>query len=158
MKSFCEINHIDWYWFRLFPLFGPHEADKWLIPSLIRSISNDTHMDLTPGEQKLAYLYVGECAKAIEMAIYADNKSGVYNICSDNPTSLKELVINIRDRINPDFKLNFGSLPYRYGQCMYMEGDTTKLRDNIYNLNTSDFEVQLDNTIKYYLKRYDNEK
>lgn len=41
---------------------------------------------------------------------------------------------------------------------MYMEGDTTKLRDNIYNLNTSDFEVQLDNTIKYYLKRYDNEK
>lgn len=138
MKSFCEINHIDWYWFRLFPLFGPHEADKWLIPSLIRSISNDTHMDLTPGEQKLAYLYVGECAKAIEMAIYADNKSGVYNICSDNPTSLKELVTNIRDRINPDFKLNFGSLPYRYGQCMYMEGDTTKLRDNIYNLNTSD--------------------
>ena len=92
------------------------------------------------------------------MAIYADNKSGVYNICSDNPTSLKELVTNIRDRINPDFKLNFGSLPYRYGQCMYMEGDTTKLRDNIYNLNTSDFEVQLDNTIKYYLKRYDNEK
>lgn len=158
MKSFCEINNIDWYWFRLFPLFGPHEADKWLIPSLIRSISNDTQMDLTPGEQKLAYLYVGECAKAIEMAIYADNKSGVYNICSDNPTSLKELVTNIRDRINPDFKLNFGSLPYRYGQCMYMEGDTTKLRDNIYNLNTSDFDVQLDNTIKYYLKRYDNEK
>lgn len=87
-------------------MFGPHEADKWLIPSLIRSISNDTHMNLTPGEQKLAYLYVGECAKAIEMAIYADNKSGVYNICSDNPTSLKELVTNIRDRINPDFKLN----------------------------------------------------
>lgn len=154
MKSFCELNHIEWYWFRLFPLFGPHEADKWLIPSLIRSIAKDTHMDLTPGEQKLSYLYVGECAKAIEMAISVNDKSGVYNICSDNPTSLKDLVTKIRDKIKPNFVLNFGTLPYRYGQCMYMEGDTSKLRENIYDLNTSNFEEKLEETIQYYLKKY----
>ena len=157
MKSFCEINNIDWYWFRLFPLFGPHEADRWLIPSLIKNIVEQDHMDLTPGEQKLSYLYVGECAKAIEMAINAEGKSGVYNICSDNPMSLKSLVTTIRNKIKPSFKLNFGALPYRYGQCMYMEGDTTALRENIYNLNTSDFDEKLDLTINYYLKKYSNE-
>lgn len=156
MKSFCEIHNLDWYWFRLFPLFGPHEADRWLIPSLIKSISSQDHMDLTPGEQKLSYLFVGECAKAIMMAIYADGKSGIYNICSDNPTPLRTLVTKIRDRVNPDFKLNFGALPYRYGQCMYMEGDTTALRANIYDLKTSDFEQKLDLTIEYYLKKYSN--
>lgn len=158
MKSFCEINNIYWYWFRLFPLFGPHEAEKWLIPSLIKNIETSDHMDLTPGEQKLSYLYVGECAKAIMMSIHAEGKSGIYNICSDNPMSLKELVTKIRDKVNPSFKLNFGAMPYRYGQCMYMEGDTTALRKNIYNLNTSDFEEKLDLTIEYYLNKYRNGK
>jgi nucleoside-diphosphate-sugar epimerase len=158
MKSFCEINGIDWYWFRLFPLFGPHEADRWLIPSLIKSITTSDHMDLTPGEQQLSYLYVGECAKAIMMAIYAECKSGVYNICSDNPVPLRTLVEKIRDKINLNFKLNFGTLPYRYGQCMYMEGDTIALRTNIYDLKTSDFDEKLDMTVEYYLKKYDDEK
>lgn len=158
MKSFCEINGIDWYWFRLFPLFGPHEADRWLIPSLIKSMATTDYIDLTPGEQKLSYLYVGECARAIMMAIYANGKSGVYNICSDNPMPLRTLVEKIRNKVNPDFKLNFGALPYRYGQCMYMEGDTEALRRNIYDLNTTDFDEKLDMTIEYYLNKYANEK
>lgn len=156
MRSFCEINGIDWYWFRLFPLFGPHEVDRWLIPSLIKRIATSDHMDLTLGEQKLSYLYVGECAKAIMMAIYADGKSGVYNVCSDNPMPLSTLVKKIRNKINPNFKLNFGALPYRYGQCMYMEGDTKALRTNIYDLNTSDFDEKLDMTIDYYMQKYGN--
>lgn len=156
MKSFCEINGIDWYWFRLFPLFGPHESDRWLIPSIIKSIATYDHMDLTPGGQRLSYLYVGECARAIMMAIYAKRASGVYNISSDNPMPLRALVEKIRDKIDPSFKLNFGALPYRYGQCMYMEGDTTALRTSIYDLKTSDFDEKLDMTIEYYLKRYSN--
>ncbi len=158
MKSFCEINGIDWYWFRLFPLFGPHEADKWLIPSLIKSMVTSDHMDLTLGEQRLSYLYVGECAKAIMMAIYANGKSGVYNVCSDNPMPLRMLVEKIRNKVNPDFKLNFGALPYRFGQCMYMEGDTAALRKNIYNIKTYDFENKLDMTIEYYLKKFGDGK
>lgn len=158
LKSFCEINNIEWYWFRLFPVFGPHETDRWLIPSLIKNIFTQDSMDLTPGEQRLPYLYVGECAKAIEMAINAEGKSGVYNVCSDNPTPLKNLVIKIRDKVNPSFQLNFGALSYRYGQSMYMEGDTTALKQNIYKLNTADFDIRLEETIDYYIKRYKNGK
>lgn len=157
LKSFCEINDIEWYWFRLFPVFGPHESERWLIPSLIKNIFTQDSMDLTAGEQRLPYLYVGECAKAIEMSIEADGKSGVYNVCSDNPTPLKTLVTKIRDKVNPEFKLCFGALPYRYGQSMYMEGDTTALQQNIYTLNTSDFDARLDETIEYYINQYKNE-
>ena len=156
VRAFCEINQIGWYWFRLFPLFGPHESDQWLIPSLIKNIFTQESMDFTPGEQKLPYLYVGECAKAIKAAITADGHSGVYNICSDNPLALKELVARIRDKVRPDFKLNFGAFPYRYGQSMYMEGDTTALRRNIYNIVTSDFEQRLSETIDYYIRKYSN--
>lgn len=156
VRAFCDINQIEWYWFRLFPLFGPHESDQWLIPSLIKNIFTQESMDFTPGEQKLPYLYVGECAKAIKAAITVDGHSGVYNICSDNPLALKELVARIRDKVRPDFKLNFGAFPYRYGQSMYMEGDTTALRRNIYNIVTSDFEQRLSETIDYYIRKYSN--
>ena len=154
VRTFCETNQIEWYWFRLFPLFGPYETDQWLIPSLIRNMFTQESMNLTSGEQKLPYLYVGECANAIKAAITADGHGGVYNICSDNPIPLKRLVTYIRDKVKPDFKLNFGALPYRYGQSMYMEGDTTALRENIYDIVTSDFEQRLSETIDYYIRKY----
>lgn len=154
MKNFCEINGIEWYWFRIFPQFGPMESDSWLIPTLIKSMYTQDHMDLTPGDQYLPYLYVGECSKAIASPIYAGNKSGVYNVCADNPQPLKKLVSAIRDKVNPTFQLNFGAMPYRYGQSMYMCGDTKKLRDNLYHINTSSFEERMEETIQYYMRIY----
>lgn len=155
LKSFCEINNLEWYWFRLFPLFGATESGRWLIPSLIKNICTQDHMDLTPGEQQLPYLFVGECAKAIASPIYSDNKSGIYNVCADNPQPLKVLVTSIRNRVNPCFKLNFGVLPYRYGQSMYMCGNTSKLSKNLYKLDTTTFNERLGETINYYKHLYE---
>ena len=158
LQTFCEINKVDWYWFRVFPVFGAYESLNWLIPSLIKNICSLESMDLTLGEQKLAYLYVGECANAIASALEVEGRSGIYNICADNPIPLKELVVKIKNKINPDFKLNFGALPYRYGQSMYTEGDTTALRANLYEIQTNEFDIHLDKTITYYIKLYKNEK
>lgn len=153
-RSFCALHDIDWYWFRIFPLFGPYEDGKWLIPSLIRNICTTNSMDLTKGEQLLPYLYVGECAKALASVVDVRHSSGIYNICSDNPVELRQLVTYIKDYIRPDFQLNFGALPYRKGQSMLMLGDTTRLKEHLYHLDTSDFFGQLDKTIKYYQALY----
>jgi len=158
LKTYCELNSINWYWFRIFPCFGPTEDDNWLIPSLIKCIYTQDHMDLTPGEQKLAYLYVGEVAHSIFSSI-DDNQyqSGVYNVCSDNPIPLKSLVTSIRNMVNPSFQLNFGVLQYRPGQCMYMEGDTTKLYNKLYKINTHTFNDNLKYTIEYYINKFSDE-
>ena len=154
LKCFCEINHIEWYWFREFPLFGPYETDRWLIPSLIKAMCTKDSMDLTPGEQLLPYLYVGECAKALASPLKAGDKSGIYNVCADNPQPLKELVTMIKNKVNPSFKLNFGALPYRYGQSMFMGSHTDKLAQYLYTLDTSSFEERINETIKYYINLY----
>ena len=154
LKCFCEINHIEWYWFREFPLFGPYETDRWLIPSLIKAMCTKDSMDLTPGEQLLPYLFVGECAKALVSPLKTGDKSGIYNVCADNPQPLKELVTMIKNKVNPDFKLNFGALPYRYGQSMFMGSHTEKLAQNLYTLDTSSFEERINDTIKYYINLY----
>ena len=154
VKCFCEIHEIEWYWFRLFPLFGPGESDRWLIPSLIKAMCTKDSMDLTPGEQLLPYLYVGECAKAIVSPLQTGDKSGIYNVCADNPRPLKELVTMIKDKVNPAFKLNFGALPYRFGQSMFMGSHTDKLARNLYTLDTTSFETHLQETINHYVNLY----
>lgn len=154
LKCFCEINHIEWYWFRLFPLFGPYESDKWLIPSLIKTMCTSDSMDLTPGEQQLPYLYVGECAKALASSLKTTDNSGVYNVCAENPQPLKSLVTMIKNIVNPDFKLNFGALNYRFGQSMYMGSSTEKLASKLYTLDTTSFDKRINETINYYLEIY----
>ena len=154
LKPFCEIHEIEWYWFRLFPLFGLGESDRWLIPSLIKAMCTQESMDLTKGEQRLPYLYVGECAKAIASPLNVQGKSGIYNVCADNPQPLKTLVTKIKDQINPRFQLNFGALDYRFGQSMLMGSKTDKLAANLYTLDTTSFEARLQETIQYYRNLY----
>lgn len=152
LKSFCELNSIDWYWFRLFSCFGDGEADNWLIPATIKNMMNGGSMDFTPGEQRYAYLYIGEVAQTIAKTVSTTAHSGVYNISSQNTLSIKDLLTKIQQRVNPKFKLNFGAMPYREGQAMWMQGDTVKLRSSIYTPQ-EDFEQKLEQTIQHYIKR-----
>lgn len=156
LKSFCEINSIKWFWFRLFPCFGEREGDNWLIPSLIKKIMTDTSMDLTTCEQKYAYLYVGEVARVFSTAVESSADSGIYNVSSDVPISLRELLGKIRNTIKEEFVLNFGALPYRLGQSMCIVGDNRKVCDGIYRIDTSNFEVELKNTVDFYKELYGN--
>ena len=92
------------------------------------------------------------------ISYHNNSHSGVYNICSDNPVPLKSLVKCIRDMVKPSFLLNFGALQYRPGQCMYMEGDTTKLKNNLYVINTSTYQDRLKETVSYYINKFSEEK
>ena len=149
-KSFCEQKSINWVWLRVFSVFGEREDHKWLIPSLVKKIYTSEEMDLTAGEQKYAYMYVKDFSTVIFTIISKDINPGIYNISSNKLHRLKTLVESIRERINPNFKLNFGALPYRDKQPMHIEGDISKLTDQIGPINFTDFNVALSNTIKYY--------
>jgi nucleoside-diphosphate-sugar epimerase len=157
IKSFCEANSINWYWLRLFPMFGEKEDGSWLIPSVIKSILHKNSMDLTPAMQKYAYLYVKDFAEYVSLLVHKDLASatcGVYNISSDNAVTLKYLIEKIRDGINSTVALNFGSLPYRPYQSMHLEGDMSKFSSNIGKIDLHNFDETLQRTIDYYINKY----
>lgn len=159
LRSYCDIYHIDWYWLRVFSVFGERESDSWLIPSVIeRILRNEKSMDFTQGEQKYAYLYVRDFALAIKKVVEsAKSCSGVFNISSNSPVKLHKLLNVIVGRINPDFELNFGAIPYRPNQSMHIEGDTSKFRNAFGDIEVSDIENSLDKTIEYYKEKIQNE-
>jgi nucleoside-diphosphate-sugar epimerase len=152
LKLFCNENNIDWFWLRVFSIFGEREDEKWLIPSVIKKmLSKSTEMDFTLGEQKYAYLYVGDFAESITKVVKTDGPSGIYNISSDKPLILRDLLLMIRNNINPHFELKFGALPYRLNQPMHIEGDITKFNNTFGPIDNSAFDIKLKRVINSYV-------
>jgi len=152
-KSFSSINNINWIWLRLFSVFGEKENSNWLIPSLINSMLNKNEMDFTLGEQKYAYLYVKDYAEIMMRIIVKDIESGIYNISSTEIRTIRSLIEDIKNTVNSEFVLNFGALDYRSGQSMHMEGNMLKLSAQIGKIQFSNYNIALQNTLNYYLKR-----
>jgi len=143
INNFCSINQINWHWFRLFSFFGELENNSWFIPTLIDKISSVQKMDMAPGEQKYAYMYVGDLARIIGKIVEVDISSGVYNISSSNAISLLELSNKILELIKPtESQINFGAIPYRQNQSMHIQGSNSKLEkelgEKIEELNFND--------------------
>jgi nucleoside-diphosphate-sugar epimerase len=152
IKVFCEQNNIDWYWLRLFSFFGEKEASNWFIPSLIKNISENKPMDMTPGEQRYAYMYIGDLAEIIYNLIKSSASSGIYNLSSKNSVSLKEIVekiINIIKPLNP--QVNFGALPYRENQPMLIQGEVSKLEGEIGEFNETSFDRNLEKVVQFII-------
>ncbi len=101
IRVFCEQNNIDWYWLKLFSFFGEKEASNWFIPSLIKNISENKAMDMTPGDQRYAYMYIGDLAEIICNLSSSTARSGIYNLSSKKSISLKEIVEKIIGIIKP---------------------------------------------------------
>jgi nucleoside-diphosphate-sugar epimerase len=137
----------------LFSLFGDKENKNWLIPSLVESMLTTKQMDFTLGEQKYAYLYVKDFVLILNKIITMPVEAGVYNISSDQTRTIKSLVEDIRDYINPEFILNFGVLNYRNNQSMHMEGDILKLCSQIGEVEFSDFNEALHSCLNNYIKK-----
>ncbi|MBD9094281.1 MAG: NAD(P)-dependent oxidoreductase [Bacteroides oleiciplenus] len=158
VKAFCDENYITWYWFRLFSCFGEREGENWLIPSVItRMLKNESEMDFTGGEQVYSYLYVRDLGRVIaKVCTHESAVSGIYNLSSQKQLTLQELIKEIQVRINTDFKLNFGVLPYRVGQPMKVIGDSTKFVKAFGPLEQTSLSDGLETTIKYYQKYYES--
>ena len=154
VKRYSGAHEFDWYWLRLFSFFGKGESENWLIPSLVKKILSGDHMDLTAGEQKYAYLYVNDLGVAINNIIINNGISGFYNISGKTLIPLKYLVENIKEKINPSFKLNFGILPYRTNQSMHLQGDPSKFIEEFGEFEVSDFDGSLLRTIEYLKDKF----
>lgn len=160
LKYYCIMHNIQWYWFRIFSIFGEKESAEWLFPNVIQNIvaKNSNKMAFTPGEQQYAYLYINDFANAIKSVIInQDNTSGYYNISALKPLQLKVIITLIRDLIDQNFSLEFGALPYRQNQSMLIAGDMTHFNEVFGSLQTTPLEESINNVINYYTRKIFNE-
>ena len=102
----------DFQWARIFYLFGSGQNEKSLLSQLDRAIeNNEKEFNMSAGEQLRDYLPVEEVAKQL-FELYKSEKTGVHNICSGKPVSVKTLVNRHLKKRNSKININFGYFPY----------------------------------------------
>lgn len=131
LRNMFESSTTEWYWIRVFSVFGEGDNNNWLIPTVISKLLKNESISLTSCEQKYNYLYIEDFViQLVTILNCSEKKSGIYNLCNSESISLKELLIKISKLMNVSQDLlKFGEISQRTEQNMYIVGDNTKFID-----------------------------
>lgn len=127
-KELCALQQMRYVWLRVLAVYGPHDDERHLIPTVIKQLLAQQRPALTPGEQKWDYLYIDDAAAAIYAVGLNMAAEGVYNIGSGEAPTVQSIVKGIRDLIDPSLPLDFGKVPYGANQIMHLQADITRLQ------------------------------
>ena len=119
--------HVQLAWGRIFFPYGPGEDQRRAIPSAIRALLAGQRFPATKGEQIRDYIHVEDVAAAFITLIDSD-ASGVFNVSSGIPVSMRQVMDQIGEIIGSSDQIDFGAVPYRNWDPMFICGDNTRLR------------------------------
>jgi len=109
LKVLSERLTLPFSWLRVFSIYGNDDSqNKLLISYIVSCFKNNKEPELTTCEQLWDFLYAKDAANALYL-IGAQEKEGVYNLGFGESRKLKDFIIEARDILKPDIRLNFGS-------------------------------------------------
>lgn len=126
LEGFARQGKISYAWLRLFSIYGPGEGETWFIPNLIRQMKLGRPPQLSGCEQRYDYLHVRDLAAGVLAVLRRPETSGVFHLGSNASLPLKQVVELVKEYTGCRAEPGFGALPYRPGQSMHMEGDSTR--------------------------------
>lgn len=133
-NTYAKIRNVRLVTIRPFGVYGPNEGMHRLVPQVIDTILNNKKLAMTEGEQIRDYLFVGDLVDAY-INLSTDSRTkiyDIYNVCSSEPISIRQLVEELCKIYNYDISnFNFGSIPYRENEVMYFVGDNSKIYNDI---------------------------
>ena len=91
----------------------------------------DKVFNMSGGEQLRDYLHISEIARQIVRLAMSQRDTGVINICSGNPVSVRRLAEQWLRENNWEIELNLGYYPYPDYEPMAFWGDRRLLDANL---------------------------
>ena len=118
---------------RLFHIYGAGEAPSRLVPYLIDCLENGVGAKLTKGEQVRDVLDVSDVVRALIAAGQTEScLRPVYNVCSGEPVQICDLASTAAKLLGkPAGLLQFGALPYRADEEMWIVGDNRRFAEDV---------------------------
>jgi nucleoside-diphosphate-sugar epimerase len=154
LRTLCVQHNVRWIWQRIFSSYGPKDNPKWFIPSLILKLLKQEKIDLTEGKQHWDYLYVEDVANAILLALFDDKAEGVFNVGSGITYTIRDIAEKIKCRVDHSAQLNFGQVPYRPDQVMFLQANVQRLKQELRWFPKVPLEEGLERTVSWYKKDY----
>ena len=139
---------------RLFNIFGEYEGSNRLIPQIINNYLEGKELNFTAGNQVRDYLYIKDIIEVYEMILEKNiYNNETYNVCSSEEVTIKEFITKVADTIgiNKD-SLNFGTIPSRKEEALYIVGDNSKLKRDFNWKRKYSYEFGIKNMYDFFQK------
>jgi nucleoside-diphosphate-sugar epimerase len=128
-QQLSQNANIRFTWARLFYLYGKSEDKRRVVPAVINSLLHDESFAATTGEQVRDFLHVEDVASALWF-IVEHQLSGVLNISSGIPITIRALMEMIGEILGKTNYIQFGAVSPRHWEPMFICGDNRKLREH----------------------------
>jgi len=130
LMSFAEHASLSAAWGRVFFLYGPHEPEARLVPSVITAILRDETARCTHGNQIRDFLHVADVAGAFAALLASDVRGGV-NIASGIPVAIRDVVLATAYELGAPERVQFGALEAPPDEPPLLVGDARRLRNDV---------------------------
>lgn len=115
-------------WARLFYMYGDGQSPDTLFSKLKDAVkSGKNAFDMSGGEQLRDYLSAGEVAEILTSLGTTMEGSGILNVCSGKPISIRDLVAGWIRENGWDIEMNLGRFPYHDYEPMAFWGNRRRL-------------------------------
>lgn len=123
-----EYKEFSFKWVRLFYMYGAGQNSNSLLSQLEKALNEGCEsFNMSGGEQQRDFLPVQKVAEYIVTTAIQNIITGVINICSGKPITVKDFVIDYLKQHEKTIQLNLGYYPYADYEPMVFWGDNTKL-------------------------------
>ena len=146
-QQICNIKFIGLRFFTIFGEWG--RPDMFMLKLFKAHLTNDIFYLNNYGNHLRDFTYVGDAVESVEKLIKKKfNKHEVFNICSNNPININDVVKNFKKKFNLKIKL----VEMHKADVLKTHGCNKKLKKCIKKLNYSDFYKKLYQTFDWYKK------
>jgi nucleoside-diphosphate-sugar epimerase len=114
---------------RLFTVYGPGEHPVRLLPSLVEAARTHARLQLTAGEQRRDFTYVGDVAEGLlRLGACSCEAAPIVNVATGELHSVREFAETAAQVLGmmPE-QLGFGALPYRPDEAPHGPVDVSRL-------------------------------
>lgn len=132
-KKIIEGKNIQFINLKLEHFYWPNERGEKFIPFLLKKLEKDEAIDLTAGEQKRDFIYIDDLTYIYEklLSTWLQNKKDnflEYQVGTWKSYTIRFVVEKLKELMQSKSQLNFWKIPYRDGESMFSQADTSELR------------------------------
>lgn len=137
-------------WGRIFFLYGPDEHPSRLVSHVISSLLKNKHAECSAGSQLRDFMYVEDVASAF-VSLLDSTVEGPINICSGEPVSIRQMVMNIATKLHRENLVQFDT--QLITEPPLLIGDNRRLTNELKWKPSLDLTTGIDKTIAWWQKK-----
>lgn len=130
LHALADVNKLSFAWGRVFFVYGPHEQPGRLTASVIESLLQGRSIRATHGRQIRDFSHAADVGGAF-VALLDSNVTGVVNVGSGRPTSVRELIERLVTLVGTEAIIDWGAVPLSADEPPLLVADVRRLCDEV---------------------------